>query len=149
MDGRDVMPKYTIANRAVHRAGRLVWSTGDRRQSTVDDTWPRSPSECVVNSRPTTVAYCWHTVAVDFQWYNFSESRVWGKSPRGKYPYFWRYRNSFFNTAQDKPSFRAAPLCQERAGSVLPFWHNTGMWHSYKQDTRTEAQAHSYTHSRV
>jgi len=29
-------------HRAVHKAGRWVWSTGDGRWSTVDNTWWRS-----------------------------------------------------------------------------------------------------------
>jgi len=33
-------------HRTVHKAGRWVWSTGDGRRSTADNTWRRSTCRC-------------------------------------------------------------------------------------------------------
>jgi len=84
------MNARAAASCAVHRAGRLVWSTGDGRRSMVDGTWPRPPSlSAAVNNRPTAVA-CYLTLGDGGRAVaKFSKSMVWDmQSSRKKYPYF-------------------------------------------------------------
>jgi len=55
-------------HRAAHKAGRWVWSTGDGRRSTVDNTSRRSTCR-------REIILSWEV----------------GKSSRVAYAYFWRY----------------------------------------------------------
>jgi len=68
----------------------------------------------------------------------FSKSRVWDSS-RGKYLYFWRYHNFLITQCLRKL------LCQKPARFVHPFWWNSDLWQTDRQDTDTVAWVKIHT----